>query len=267
MQGLSPRRLSIFAALLLGLQLAPGGRAETHILLTLEWPPYTGVREPDGGIVTALVNDAFKAAGDDIRVGYFSWRRVLQLPRTDRRFAGSYPMYYSLERTANCHFSDPIGESPVGLAERRDSPVAWKEIKDLKGYRIGVVKGYVNSPRFDELVNNGDIPTLPAETDEQNLKNLMAGKVQAVVIDHNAFRYMSLAVSNLQGMDQTLQLNPQLLVVHKLYLCFPKDAAGEALRDRFNKGLRSLKRPLPGHLGSSSISVPGLTLQSLFSPE
>ena len=221
--------------------------AETRVLLTLEWPPYTSVKEPGGGTVTSLVNQVFKDMGDETRVGYFSWHRVLQLPRTDRRFAASYPMYYSDKRLDRCYFSDPIGEGPVGLAEPKNAPLTWQRVADLKAWRIGVVRGYVNSPDFDQRVATGEIQTLAAETDAENLRNLLAGRVQAAIIDENTFHYMNSHTDTLIGMEKTLQLNSRLLTVNKVYMCFPKDKAGLALRDRFNHSLRRLNLPLPGH--------------------
>lgn len=235
-------RLGLAALLCL---MATASLADTRILLTLDWPPYTGVNEPGGGSVTTLVNKAFKSVGDDTRIGYFTWRRVLQLPRTDRRFAATYPMYYSEERSQRCYFSEPIGESPVGLAEMRQAPISWKKVEDLKNYKVGVVKGYVNSLVFDRLMQNGTITALAAETDEQNLKNLLAGRVQAAVIDPNVLHYMTGHVAELRGMESQLQLNPRLLVVNPLFMCFPRDPEGLALRDRFNKGLAAAKAAQP----------------------
>lgn len=238
-------QLGLAALLCLSLQIPAW--ADTRILLTLEWPPYTGMKEPGGGTVTTLVNKVFKAMGDDTRVGYFSWHRVLQLPRTDRRFAASFPMYYSEERTERCYFSDPIGEGPVGLAEPITTPIHWQQVADLKAYRIGVVRGYVNSPEFDQRVSAGEIVTVAAENDAENLRNLLAGRVQAAVIDENTFHYMNAHTDSLIGMEHHIQLNPRLLTVNKVYMCFPKDVVGLTLRDRFNRTLRTLNLPLPGH--------------------
>ena len=240
--------LLVFLCLILqGLVLQQPAWAETRILLTLEWPPYTGLLEPGGGTVTTLFNKVFKAMGDDTRVGYFSWHRVLRLLRTDRRFAASYPMYYSSERALHCHFSDPIGEGPVGFAEPKNAPLHWQQVADLKAYRIGVVRGYVNSPEFDKRVAAGEIQTLAAENDAENLRNLLAGRVQAAIIDENTFHYMNAHTDSLIGMEQSLELDPRLLTVNKVYMCFPRDAQGLDLRDRFNRSLRSLNLPLPGH--------------------
>lgn len=238
------RRHTLLAGLLLIL-MGPL-QADTRILVTLEWPPYTGIELPEGGEVTGLVKRVFADMGDDTRIGYFSWRRALQLPRTDRRFAATYPMYYAPERDSQCHFSAPIGKSPIGLAERRQQPLSWHSVDDLRRYRIGVVKGYVNSPRFDALVNAGKLAVLAAENDEQNLRNLQNGLVDGAVIDHNLYQWLSRQEAPSRLALDNLQLNPRLLVVNGLYMCFPRDDEGLALRDRFNASLHKLRPVIPG---------------------
>lgn len=236
-----------FTAVLLFLGVfAPPCGAETRILLTLEWPPYTSIGEPGGGSVTRLVNDVFHSMGDTTRVGYFSWHRVLKLLRSDRRFAASYPMYYAAEREKTCYFSDPIGEGPLGLAVPRAKPLPWLGPADLIGNTIGVVKGYVNSADFDQLVAGGMIHTLAAESDADNLSNLLQGRVQAAVVDVNVYHYLSQHNPALADMEKSIKLSEQLLETKKVYMCFPRDPAGLALRDSFNAHLRALHRPLPG---------------------
>ncbi len=244
-----PSKISRLGALLLGCLLGSTALAETRILLTLEWPPYTGIKEPDGGTVTRLVKSAFAAEGDDTRIGYFSWRRALQLPRTDRRFAAIYPMYYAKDRESRCYFSEPIGYSPVGLAERRQRPLRWQQLTELAPYTIGVVNGYVNSPEFDALVQAGKLKVLASENDEQNLKQLLNKRVDAVVIDHNTFHYLDQGQTRVRGMSRQLQLNGRLLIKHPLYMCFPRDDEGLALREQFNRGLRLVQSPPPAKPG------------------
>lgn len=218
--------------------------AEAHVLITGEWPPYTGVREPQGGSITAVVRQAFAEQGDDIRVGFFPWSRVQRMVRLNRAYAGKFPDYYSTERARECHFSRPVGESPLGVAELRGRPVQWSRVEDLQRYRMGVVGTYVNSPAFDELVAEGKIQVVTALDDEENLRNLLQGKTEAAIIDRNVFAYL-LQKDSVQGAGQQLQLNPAVFMVHKLYVCFQKNEQGRVLRDRFDRGLAGLQAPGP----------------------
>ena len=238
------RQVRVLAALAV-LGVAPCAQAALRVLVTGEWPPYTGVREPQGGSMTAVVRAAFAAAGDEVRVGFFGWYRVQYLPEENREYVASFPHYYSEERARRCNFSDAIGESPLGLAERRGHAVLWHEVGDLARYRIGTVKSYVNTPAFDQLVSAGKIRTLEALSDQENLGNLIAGKVDAAVVDRNVYAYLLSNNPALRAAAAQLQLDAQVLIVHKLYMCFPRTEAGRNLRDRFNRGLRTLQAPVP----------------------
>lgn len=232
------------AALLCACLLSVPALAERRVMVTGEWPPYTGVDEPEGGTMTAIVRAAFAAAGDDLRVGFFAWSRIRRLPQDNSDVTGSFPHYYSEERAQRCYFSDPIGSSPLGLALRPGTTLEWKQLEDLGRYRIGAVNTYSNSLEFDRLVASGRIRPVRVPTDLDNLRNLLAGKVDAALIDRNVLAYLQ-ASTQLRDEASLLRLDPRLVVMHKLYACFPRTAKGRANRDRFNKGLATLQAAMP----------------------
>lgn len=222
--------------------LSPAAPAATQVLLTGEWPPYTGINEPQGGSMAAIVRAAYAGQGDDVRLGFFGWFRVARLLADDSGFTASFPHYYSEERAARCLFSRPIGSSPLGIATRAGKRLQWTGIADLQRYRLGMVKSYVSVPELDRLVAARKVPVLAALDDAENLRHLLAGKVDAVVIDRNVFAYL-LRTDPFRASAAQLQLEPRVLVVHNLYMCFPRTARGKVARDRFNAGLARLQEP------------------------
>ena len=243
-----PGRLSHIGQLGLSLLLSLSmnvAQADTEVLISGEWPPYSGVAEPDGGSVTAVVRQAMLASGQDVKIGFFAWNRLRPLMEINREYAGRFPDYYSSERARGCHYSDVVGESPLGLAELQNAPLSWATVEDLTRYRIGTVKTYVNAPVFDRLVKEGRIKTLTVATDEENLINLTMGKVDGIIIDRNVYAYLLSKSPQVKAVAGRLQLNSRTLVVHKLYICFSRNEKGRILRDNFNKGLKSLQAPGP----------------------
>lgn len=228
--------------LLVLLSLPVASRAGTQVLLTGEWPPYTGINEPEGGSMAAVVRAAYASQGDQVRLGFFGWFRIARLLATDKGFTASFPHYYSAERAARCHFSRPIGSSPLGLAARRGTSLQWTDVTDLQRYRIGTVRSYVSVPALDRLVASRKVRTLTALDDADNLRNLVAGKVDAIVVDRNVFAYL-LRSDAFRDSATQLRLDPRVLVMHDLYMCFPRTPAGLAARDRFNAGLARLQEP------------------------
>lgn len=210
------------------------------VLLTLEWPPYTSVKLPDNGLVSKRVKMAYAARGQNANIGFYSWRRAIRMPYTDRRFAGVFPAYPSAERKQVCHFSDPIGSSALGLAQTARKPLQWLRTEDLKRYRLGIVTAYANEESLDKLIREGSVKTRATETDADNLLNLVRGRVDAAVIDATVFNWLMQNDARLRPWRDKVQMNERLLVTWPLFVCFRKDAEGAVQRDEFNAGLATL---------------------------
>ncbi|MGH8493922.1 MAG: substrate-binding periplasmic protein [Moraxellaceae bacterium] len=244
--------LNLLAALLVMFLFAFSAHAENSkpdqknpVLLTLEWPPYTSVKLPDNGHIAKRVKAAYAALGQEAKIGFFSWRRAMRLPYTDRRFTAFFPAYPSAERKQVCHLSDPIGMSQLGLVQRSQSPLQWTRTEDLKRYRLGVVTAYSNEESLDRLIKDGTVKILATETDAENLINLARGRVNAAVIDAYVFNWLMKNDARLQPWQGKLQMNERLLVTWPLFVCFRKDAEGAAQRDLFNSGLGALHESGP----------------------
>lgn len=234
------RILHVLAGLLMAAAWSMPVQAEDKknvVLLTLEWPPYTSVKLADSGFISKRVKAAYTAIGQDAKIGFFSWRRAMRLPYTDRRFAGFFPAYPSPERKQVCHLSEPIGISQLGLAQMKKRPLSWSRTDDLVRYRLGVVTAYSNEESVDRLIKSGSLKTTATETDAENLLNLVKGRVEAAVIDAYVFDWLLKNDARLRPWRDQLQMNERLLVTWPLFVCFRKDDEGAALRDRFNEGL------------------------------
>lgn len=207
------------------------------VLLTLEWPPHTGSKLPDHGVVTKQVSDAYAAQGQQAQIAFFNWKRAIRLSYTDQRFTGVFPAYPSRERKRVCHLSEPIGFSHLGLAQRRRNPIAWKQVEDLGRYRLGTVDTYGNEDELDKLIQEKKQPVITSQDDAENLLNLAKGRVDGSVIDSRVFEWIMQNDARLRPYRSQLQMNGRLLVTWPLYVCFRKDAQGARQRDEFNAGL------------------------------
>ncbi|MDQ8036955.1 MAG: transporter substrate-binding domain-containing protein [Pedobacter sp.] len=247
--------LPLLAALLLPLCLAfPAHAADTSakaaekknpVLLTLEWPPYTSVKLADNGHIAKRVKAAYAALGQEAKIGFFSWRRAMRLPYTDRRFTAFFPAYPSAERKQVCHLSEPIGMSQLGLAQTSQKPLQWARTEDLKRYRLGIVTAYSNEDSLDRFIRDGSVKTVATEGDAENLLNLARGRVDAAVIDTYVFNWLMKNDARLRPWQDKLQMNERVLVTWPLFVCFRKDSEGDVLRDEFNRGLAALHESGP----------------------
>lgn len=210
------------------------------VLTTLEWPPYSGENLPGQGASVEIVRAAFAAMGYEVEFRFLPWLRAYDQALHSHDVDGIFPEYYSAERAKHFIFSDVIGKSYLGFAQRINVHRRWESINDLARYKIGVVKGYVNTPEFDQMVGAGRIEVDASVSDLFNLRKVAAGRVDMSVVDLNVFRYLMHTDRTLQQDRGQLYVNSRLLGVSSLHVAFRNGRSGENIQRIFNQGLRTL---------------------------
>ncbi|WP_284377308.1 substrate-binding periplasmic protein [Litoribrevibacter albus] len=215
---------------------------ENQIYLTsLEWPPYSGAELPDGGAAISIAKAAFEEMGYELVVEFYPWSRALiHAKDPDSPYAGYFPEYYSKDREAHYLFSRAIGSGPLGFVEQAEHPIKWNSLSDLTAYTIGVVRDYVNTPEFDVAVLNGQLSVQEVSADVQNIWKVLNGRIPLAVIDRNVFEYLVYTDMSLALADQQVRMNPKLLDIKELYVCFNKAKNGAHWQKIFNEGLLKL---------------------------
>lgn len=233
--------------LLLALCLAPGSAplgAEPEPkrlrLASLEWAPYVSAGLEQAGWSSFVAKAAAREFGHEAAIEYFPWTRAMQLGTRDPRYAGYFPAYFTEERARSCHFSQPIGSSTVGLAYLKQSPLHWTSLQDLAALRIAVVAGFSNGTEFDTWVREGRLKPDPAPNDMLNLRKLLAGRVDAVVIDKLVLRYLLASDPSLARAGRRIAFHERPLAELALHICFQRTPAGLAIQRSFDAALRRM---------------------------
>jgi ABC-type amino acid transport substrate-binding protein len=249
--------LMTMAVLFLATQVFASEKKVT--LATLEWEPYVGSAMSSHGFTGEIVVEAFKKAGYEVELEFYQWDEALKLAQIGR-VDGIFPAYYDKAREEFFLFSDPFAESPVGLFKKSSlptgPPVAYEvgaryitysvdpridqteALKGLKEYKIGVVKGYVNTPEFDaaEFLQKEQAPS-----DEANLRKLFKDEVQLIFIDKYVANYLIAKkfpwyLNEFELMEPPLQIKP-------LHVAFSKKAEDHEQKLKvFNAGLSLMKK-------------------------
>ncbi len=211
---------------------APAGSISSTVTLSsLEWPPYTGATLPDGGRTTQQLRQLLARAGYRLEVKFAPWTRTVAMAESDPAVAGYFPEYLTPGIAAKFSCSAPIGHSPLGFAWHARRPFDWQSLTDLRPLRVGIVSGYVNSVAFDAEVESGRIRTETVGTDLQNLRMLIQGRVDVIVIDREVMRWLLEHERSLAVHARQLHFHPRLLAEHALHACFRRDAQGMRVRD------------------------------------
>ena len=75
-------------------------------------------------------------------------------------------------------YSDPFTEEKIVFFYRKDKPVKdWATLTDLKGYKIGVSRGYTYTDEFWGLNKKGVLNFDVANNDLANIKKLARGRI------------------------------------------------------------------------------------------
>ena len=207
--------------------------ADTLELSTLEWPPFTGVNLIDNGVTSQIVQQALSYEGHDLKVTVLPWNRAIRVAKKGGN-SGYFPEY--INATNDFIFSNSLGNSPIGLLERKNNPIKWDIVSDLNKYTLGVVKGYVNTEEIDKMIVNGQQPFEAASDERQNILNLAAGRIDAIVIDYNVYQYLQ-HEPKIADIADLLQMNTKPLELKSLHIAFSKTRKGREWLDIINRGL------------------------------
>lgn len=214
---------------------------KTVHLTSLDWPPYSGKDLPGNGPSIEVAKAAFAAMGYTLVVDFYPWSRTVSLATDpDSKYAGYFPEYYSDEVAQTFTYSDVMGNGPLGFAQRKDKPIQWSSLDDLKSVKVGVVQDYVNTAEFDARTADGRIKAQTVTSDSINLTKLARGRIDLAVVDTNVLDYLLRTDDKLVEFKDQLEFNPTMLEDKKLFVCFKKDAKNAELTKIFNEGLKKI---------------------------
>ncbi len=214
-------------------------------LASLEWPPYIGASLPQQGHIHQIVREALARRGLNLKVRYRPWARALALARQGE-VIGLFPEYHDATREGDFAYSLPLPGGAVGFYKRRDADIEFSTdpridpdgaFRDLRAYRFGVVRGYVNNMTFDAAdYLQRDL----ANSDELNLKKLAYGRVDLIFIDDLVAQY--LLRTRLPEYAPQLEFMQPALEYKPLYIGFSRQhPQHDQVRKAFNLGLDSMR--------------------------
>jgi ABC-type amino acid transport substrate-binding protein len=214
-------------------------------LASLEWAPYVGRDLPRQGYAAEVLRAACARHGVDVEIDFLPWARALLLARRGD-YDGLFPEYYDASREPEFRFSVPFPGGPVGLYQRRDRGIRYRvdprvdldaALRGLAGYRIGVVRGYLNNPVFDAA---DYLQKEEAVSDAVNLRKLYYGRVDLAFIDQRVADY--LLATDLRELRPALAMVEPAIEEKPLYVAYARRALAEvdAKRRACDRGLEEI---------------------------
>lgn len=143
-------KVLIQLAVMMLLSAAPVFAGETLTIATGEWPPYSGKNLPAHGLCSDIVTEAFKAQGIECNYEFYPWKRALFLVQSGS-VGCSVPWSKRILDKGTVLYSDSLLEHRLSffyMKKKFTCGVEWKDLTELKMYRIGVPRGYLQEKTF-----------------------------------------------------------------------------------------------------------------------
>ena len=205
------------------------------VLASLDWEPYIGQNLKNQGYVAELVKEAFKRKGYDLEIKYMPWARVIKMAKKGK-YDGYFPEYFAEELKTDYKVSSAFPGGPLGFFKRKGDKIKYNSIKDLIPYKIGVVRGYVNTKEFDDA---GYLKKEEANDDITNFKKLLKKRLDIVVADKFVGKYV-VAKNNPTDLQYIEFIDPPL-ENKDLYVCISKKTPNAGIIYKaFEEGLKEI---------------------------
>jgi len=208
-------------------------------IATGEYPPWVGSSLPHQGYVNHIIKEAFASQGLEVEFVYLPWKRAFEETRQGKFDATSY-WYDNDERREAMLFSDRVITNRLVFFQRQDAPkVQWKNVEDLAPYRMSITLGYTYSEEFYAAIDSKILNPIIVSSDVQNLKLLMAKRVDLFATDEMSGYYMAAQLSI--DPRKLAVIEPALIKPQGYLLAGKINPDSQLIINTFNRGLRTIK--------------------------
>ncbi|MBC9249475.1 hypothetical protein A9179_04200 [Pseudomonas alcaligenes] len=211
-------------------------QAETLVAIDNANPPFMYQDgEQARGLYPLLLQALFARVGEPVAIHPMPWKRALL--RGANGELGIAGIYRTSKRLEVFDYSAPLFEEKLLLYVRKDKVFAFRQLSDLYGKKIGVIRGWSYTEAFDQAVREGRIHIEEGSADAANLRKLASGRLDAVLAIELAGQHIiqQPGLENLVALAQPLSINPT-------YLVFAKQAQQQELLQRFNQALQDMQQ-------------------------
>lgn len=206
------------------------------------WCPYNcepGSELP--GYMIEITRAIFEKVGHKIEYKALPWARAIKQTREGHfnAIVGAY-----IDDAPDFLFPESLGVSEMVFYGKKDQE--WKYsgfIDSVKKIKLGAIKDYAYSTKLDEYIaskkSSNNVQLVHGKSPlESNIKKLLAGRVDILVVNKDVFKYMLLKTGRLNESFK----HCGILDTSKVHVAFsPKNKKSPIYVKIFNRGLKELK--------------------------
>lgn len=222
------------------LVLSLNTQAELRLVTGNDYPPFAGQSLPDGGLSSQLVRAAFAAAAPDetVDIQFQPWTRGYRAT-LNSEYSATFPYVYTEQRATEMLFSDPFMLVDTVVISRATAPLDYHSPQDLAGKVLCQAQGWGLPQVIAEAVDAGLIEVVAVPQYASCFRMLLANRVD-FLLSNNLQWVVQAQLNALDVSDFYLAGKPVQSTRH--YLLAPQTQAGEAVIERFNRGLALLRQ-------------------------
>jgi len=200
------------------------------------WPPYMGLRLKDKGFLPEILVEAFNQVSHTVSVEFMPWEKALNDVKNGEKdiLCG---VYYTTEREEFLAYSNPIAEAQDALFMKKGRSITYRQLMDLKAYKIGVLTGAAHGKEFDaaDFLNKEDVKEYG-----QNIRKLLVDKIDLMAGPRDVLNFI-IKRDYPQFVEKIVVVHPPLST-NKIYIGFSKKVAGNTvLLKKFSQGMELIK--------------------------
>ena len=200
-----------------------------------DFTPWTDDELPSGGMVTEIVDKAFKSMGYKPAFEFINWPSGYRLTAKGK-FAATFPYAPTDERMESFLYSDSVYDTLTMVLSKSDSNFEYNGLDDLRGKRGCRPAGYFTS-FIDDLVQSGDHTLQQPKTLEDCFEALIGGETDVVFISELEGNVKLKEM----GIEGQVQASQKAINISGLHVIFPKSLSeSETMLSEFNDALRKM---------------------------
>jgi polar amino acid transport system substrate-binding protein len=161
------------------------------------------------------------------------WRRALT--ELDLGLAGVGGIYKNSERLKKYDYSDQIFAETLIVYFNTAEPLEYARIEDLKGKRIGVLRGWSYGDEFDNARKAGLFSAEEVSSDDQNFLKLESMRIDAAIAVSESGATLVSKFRHLRFARSPLSQKPT-------FLAFSKSSHRTKLLSQFDQTIRAMRK-------------------------
>jgi len=176
------------------------GASQKISVATLNWAPYIGETICKQGWVQQLTIALLASQGYEITVRFLPWARAIRMAESglvDMLYPEYFieptapsDMYKGTNRVEHLALSRKLPGGPIVFMKRKGETDQYRgKLLNLRNEKIGVVRGYQNTPEFDALMDMGFFDISQSVDDLMNTRKLIRNRINLIIGDPAVIRF------------------------------------------------------------------------------